>query len=348
MSSNPTCEKLSSEQMKHISHVHDLRRRVAIYAMALAAAAAPATAFAHGGNPGQPGLSTLLTGWQFDPLLMIALAATTWVYYEGVKRVNRLHPRSPWPKTKSFYFYAGIGALVLGLLSPIARYDTSLFSMHMIQHLLIVMVGVPLMLLGNPVTLALRAASPEVRKKKLIPLLHSRPLRIITFPLLGWVFFALTMWATHFTGVFNHSLEHEWSHRLEHLWYMTAAFLFWWPVVNDIGPWRMNHALRALYLFVAMPQNSFVGNAIYSSGTVLYSHYVTLGRTWGPSPLADQEMAGVIMWVFGDLLFLGAVGLVGYSWMKHEEKATRRTDRQVAKDRAAARAAAEAEAAQST
>ncbi len=312
-----------------------MRHRGAIFATALFLALAPAVASAHGGNPGAPTFATLLTGWQLDPFLIIGLGATTWVYFEGAKRVNRAHPRSPWPKYRSTFFYLGIGAMVLGLLSPIARYDTSLFSAHMVQHMLIVMIGVPLMLCGGPVTLLLRAANPEIRRKTIIPILHSRILKTLTFPVIGWVFFAATMWATHFTGVFNHALEHEWAHRLEHLWYVTAAAFFWWPVVNDIGPWRLNHAVRALYIFVAMPQNSFVGNAIYGASNVMYSHYETLPRTWGPSPISDQEWAGIIMWVVGDMLFLISIGFVGYGWVKHEEKATRRTDRLVAKERAA-------------
>ncbi len=299
----------------------------------------PGAALAHGEIQGEPSFSTLFTAWSFDPFVIIGLATIGWVYWMGVQRVNRLHPASPFPRRHITWFYVGLGSMALALLSPLAGYDTTLFSVHMVQHIVITFLAAPLLLVGRPVTLALRAATPKLRKETLIPLLHSRVFRALTYPLLGWVFFALTMWASHFSPLFNHALENVWAHRFEHAWYLSAALLFWWPIVGDVGPWRMSHPLKAVYLFVAMPQNAFVGNAIYSSTSVIYSHYETIGRTWGPSPLGDQEMAGVLMWVVGDLLFLGALCFVAYGWMKHEEFSTKRNDRQLAREREMARAA---------
>lgn len=317
------------------------RRLFPLFAAALALL--PGVAFAHGTIQGEPSLSTIFTAWDFDPFAIIGLAGLSWVYWLGTQRVKRLYPASPWPRRHSLWFYFGIAAMVLGLFSPIAGYDTTLFTAHMIQHMVIMFIAGPLLLEGRPVTLILRCATPKLRKETLIPLLHSRPVRMLTFPLVGWVFFALTMWLSHFSPLFNHALENEWSHRFEHFWYLSASLLFWWPIVGDVGPWRMSHPLRAIYLFVAMPQNAFVGNAIYSSGSVMYSHYETINRTWGPTPLGDQQMAGVIMWVVGDLLFLAALGFVAYGWVKHEERSTKRNDHLLAKEKAAEAEAAEQE-----
>src|SRR5690606_37446088 len=130
----------------------------------------------------------------------------------------------------------------------------ALFSVHMWQHILLTMIGVPLLLLVMPITLAMRVARPSTRKDVLLPILHSRAMKVLTFPVLTWIIFAATMWGSHFSPLFNAALENEWLHRLEHLWYISAAFLFWWPVIGtDFSPWRMNHPMRLLYLFLQMP-----------------------------------------------------------------------------------------------
>ncbi len=317
--------------------------KVAMVAAALGASLAPSAALAHGEAPGKPGFETIFTGWELEPLAIVGLGLGGWLYWTGLRAVNRAHPRAPFPAWRAWCFAGGMAALVVALLSPLARYDTSLFSVHMWQHMLITLVAAPLLALGAPITLALRAASARVRREWLLPVLHSRVVAALSFPVVAWLVLGGTMWFTHFSPVFDAALESAWLHRLEHLWYLVAALLFWWPAVAaDPVRWRMNHPLRLLYLFLQMPQNSFLGVAIYSSSNVIFDHYATVERTWGPSPLSDQELAGVTMWVVGDLLFLLAVGLVALGWVRHEELEARRQDRALARKRAAATASAEA------
>lgn len=296
----------------------------------------PAVALAHGQVQEEPGWSTLLTGWEFDPLFLFPIALVTWGYFSAVKHVNRAHPNSRVPVSRVIYFSLGIAATVIALASPLATYDTTLFVAHMWQHMLLMMVAAPLLLLGQPITLLLRVASPRFRKGVLLPVLHSWPVKVLSFPVVAWLIFAGTMWTSHFLPIFNAALENTWIHRLEHLWYMSAALLFWWPVIGaDPSPWRMPHPVRLLYVFLQMPQNSFLALAIYNAGEPLYDHYATLIRTWGPSALTDQQAAGITMWVFGDMLFLVALGFLAYAWVKHEEFETKRTDRALARARLA-------------
>ena len=113
------------------------------------------------------------------------------------------------------------------------------------------------------------------------------------------------MWGTHFSPLFERSLEDPVVHDLEHLLYLTAGLLFWWPAVAlDPAPWRMPHPVRAMYLFLQMPQNTFLALAIYSASSPLYAHYANLGLSWGPSALVDQHLAGGLMWIIGDLVFV--------------------------------------------
>ena len=133
---------------------------------------------------------------------------------------------------------------------------------------------------------------------------------------------------------------------MEHLWYLVAALLFWWPAVAvDPSPWRMSHPIRMLYVFMQMPQNSFLAVSIYDAENVIFPHYASVARTWGPSPLTDQAFAGITMWVGGDMIFLFALACIAYGWVQHEEKEGRRADRARAREKAAAARAASAESA---
>lgn len=305
--------------------------------LAVVFALAPSVALAHGAAAEKPSLSTLWSAWEFDALFIAPALIAVWLYIAGLRRVNGLHPNSPWPVRRTVYFFLGMGALVIALMSPLAFYDTTLFSVHMWQHMVITMIAAPLLLLGTPITLGLRAASPALRRNLLLPILHSRGMRVVTFPVIAWLAFAVTMWASHFSPLYNEALENVWLHRLEHFWFITAGLLFWWQVIGvDPTPWRMSHPVRLLYLGLQMPQNTFLAVAIYNANEVLYDHYRTVERAWGPSPLSDQQLAGITMWVVGDLLFLTAAAMVAYGWVKHEEREAKRVDRQLARERATA------------
>ena len=133
-------------------------------------------------------------------------------------------------------------------------------------------------------------------------MLHSRPVRFLAFPVVSWLIFAGVMWGSHFSPLFDVALENEWAHRLEHVLFLGAALLFWWPVAGpDPSPWRLRPAGRVVYVGLQMPQNTFLALAIYMASVPLYAHYTTTGRTWGPTPLEDQQLAGGIMWLGGDL-----------------------------------------------
>jgi putative copper resistance protein D len=302
--------------------------------LALLAWAAPA--LAHGTvDVGPPTVAALLFGWTFEPILAIPLlvAASAWI--AAVRAVNEAHPGNPVPPVRSAAFLGGLVAIAVALMSGIERYDTVLFSAHMVQHILLTLVAPPLIALGAPITLLLRVARPETRRRWILPVLHSRVLRALSFPVVAWVLFAGVMWATHFSPVFDQALEDPLVHDLEHAAYLGAGFLFWWPAIGlDPTPWRMSHPVRALYVFLQMPQNTFLAVAILSATAPLYPHYATLTRSWGPTPLADQQAAAGIMWFVGDLLFLAAIlGLVAF-WMRHEERTTAIADRRADAQRA--------------
>jgi cytochrome c oxidase assembly factor CtaG len=293
-----------------------------------AALAVAAPALAHGGpNPDEPGPLFILTGWSFDPLTQLFLLGPAVLYLLAVRAVDRAHPRNPVPGIRTAAWLGGILALELALASGIERYDTTLFSVHMVQHILLTLVAAPLLVLGAPITLVLRVASPAVRRRWILPVLHSRPVRILGHPIVAWILFTVVMWGSHLTPMFDAALEDELLHRIEHALYLSTALLFWWPVVGvDPSPYRMSYPARILYLLLQMPTNTFLAVLVYSAVEPWYPHYVTTGRTWGPSPLLDQQAAGAIMWVWGDLAFLVAGLLMVAAWWRDEERRASRTE----------------------
>ena len=124
-------------------------------------------------------------------------------------------------------------------------------------------------------------------------------------------------------------------HDLEHVAYLVTGMLFWWPAVGlDPSPWRIPHPLRVLYVFLQMPQNTFLALAIYSASAPLYPTYANMQRGWGPSPLADQQLAGGLMWVIGDLTFLVGILALVVAWMRADERAGARHDARLDAERA--------------
>jgi putative copper resistance protein D len=301
----------------------------ALVALALAV---PAAVAAHGPiPPDPPTLASLALGWRFDPLIVggLVVAALGWLVL--VRRVRQLHPEHPVPVLRSAAFLGGLAAIAVALLSGIERYDTTLFSVHMVQHLLLMLVAAPLLALSAPVTQLLRAASPSARQRWLLPVLHSPIVEAIGHPVVAWLTFTLVMWLSHFSPLFDLALENRGIHELEHAVYLAAALLFWWPAVAaDPARRRLPYAVRVLYLLLQLPVNSFLGMAILFAAAPLYAHYATLGTPYGISPLADQELAGGIMWLAGDIVFIAAILAVVASWMRHEERdapaAERRAD----------------------
>ena len=301
-----------------------------IGALAAVGAVAATPVAAHGPVPdAPPTVGSLLLGWTFEPLptLGVAIAVGCWLW--AVRRVNAAHPANPVPLRRTVAFLGGMASIAVALMSGIDAYDTTLFSVHMVQHVLLMLVAAPLLALGAPVTLALRVSSPETRRRWLLPVLHSQVLRVIAHPVVAWIMFAAMMWAVHFSPLFDASLENPLVHDLEHALFLSGALLFWWPAVAlDPAPWRMSHPARIGYLFTQMTQNTFLAVVILNATAPLYPHYASLARPWGMTALEDQRLAAGIMWIAGDLIFLTAILAVVYGWMRAETRAEARADRQ--------------------
>jgi len=268
---------------------------------------------------------TVLRSWRLEPAVLLPLVDAALVYLWLLRRVRSRSSRSR--RRETWCFMSGLGVIAFALLSPIGRYSDQLLSVHMVEHLLLMMVAPPLLLLGAPVTLALQASAPGLRKRYLVPVLRSRAVRILSSSILAWGLFAGVLWVSHFSGLYERSLESGVVHDLEHVLYLFAALLFWRPVVaNDPAPGRLSGPARLFYLFLSMPVTAFLGMVIYGSDHVLYPHYATATAALGLSPIGDQHLGGAIMWVSAMVAMLPALGLVLYEWLDREDREASRAD----------------------
>lgn len=268
-----------------------------------------------------PGDGSTLVGWALQPVLAgIILAGLGWLL--AVWRINAGHPRSRVPLRDSAAWFGGLLILLVALQSPIDTFADDSFSVHMVQHMLIAFVAAPLLVLAAPGTLLLRASPPRLRRGILLPILHGRVVRALTFPAFTWAFFAIVMWAAHFTPLFELALESEAIHEAEHLLFLVSALLFWLTAIGrDPVGWRLDLSGRFGYLLLAMPVNSLLGLVIVAQVDVLYARYAV---ALGDRALDDQRLAGTIMWLGADMLMVVFLGLLVARAVSREKQRMRR------------------------
>jgi putative membrane protein len=249
------------------------------------------------------------------------LVAAALVSMLGVRRARAAHGPGAVSWRRIALLLGGLATVAVALESPVDTLAATRFSVHMLQHLLLTLVAAPLLVLARPVTLALQASSPATRRR-LLAALRSRPLTTLTSPPVAWCGFALVLWASHFSPLYEAALANPGLHALEHLAYLSTAVLFWSAVAAvDPAPTRLSPPARILFLFLAMPQMTFLGLAIYGARHALYPSYWT-----GPAALADQRLAGALMGGGGVVVFLPAVAVLLLDWWDREERAAGRAD----------------------
>ncbi len=297
---------------------------------ALAAIGAPTLASAHDGRYAESGdLLNALRVWSVDApgtaLVLLVGGLYAWGYY----RLRRDSPQFHFPRWHLWCFGAGWLFMLVGLMSPIDTYSDDLFWVHMLQHVLITMVVAPLMLLGAPATLALRAASPRVRATYLVPFLNSRLVRSLTWPPTSIVLYIASVWSWHWPDAYDAAIASEALHFVEHGVFLFGAILLWWLVIGvDATRLRPHHVWRCALLVVAILQNIGLGLILINVNDAIYDTYATAAavREWGPTALLDQRIGAGIMWVPGSMMFALAIIVTVYFWAEREGFKARRSD----------------------
>ncbi len=198
--------------------------------------------------------------WEFTPFALLVLLAVVAaaVWYLRAQWSVSLRGRR-WRPARTLSFLAGLVAIDLALQSPVATFTMSYFQAHVVQHLLLMVIGPPLLAMGAPMTLALQTSS-RTTKVALLKGLNSRPFRWITHPLPVWTLYYFSMFAFFLTVALQDAMTHMWAMDLVNVAFLFSATLFWWPIigVDPIPHWQLSHGLKMASLLIGVPLESFL------------------------------------------------------------------------------------------
>ena len=268
--------------------------------------------------------------WSFDPGLLLPLAAVAWFYLRGLRRWEDRSREHPWWRTA--LFYTGLVTYALAMESPIDRLGAQHFSMHMVQHELVMMYAVPLILLGAPTTPLLRGLPSWLRLGVVRPLAGGSATRwlyrAITHPAMAIFLMAAMVWAWHLVpGWYEASLADQRVHDFQHITFTAVSVLFWWNVI-DPRPLhsRIPHLLRVLYIFAGTIPKHILAAMITFDPHILYPSYATAYRVLPIDPASDQQLAGLIMWVPSEALTIIVMAITFFMWLRIEGRHQRKED----------------------
>ena len=259
------------------------------------------------------GWQAVLERWEFAPVVTAIVVVFAALYLWGAWRVGRRHPARPWPWWRTGLFLGGLLVVVLATESGIGAYDDVLFWDHMIQHLMLIMIAPPLLVLGQPVTLLLHSSRNPLHTwaKRVV---RSRVATFLTCPPFVLVLYAATIAVTHLTGLMGVVMTNPALHNAEHALYLIVGYLFFLPILgSEPIRWRLSYPIRFVMLVVAMPVDTFTGLVLGTENTPAQG--MTGMRPPGSlSPVADLHAGGAVMWIGGDAIMLGFMMLVFLMW----------------------------------
>lgn len=272
--------------------------------------------YAHAGRAPEP--HDAWTAWHAEPVVIVGLVVAAWLYLRGVRRIwARAGTGRGVSRWRVRSWLAGLGAVAVALLSPVDAVAQSLFAVHMVQHLLLILVAAPLCVLGEPLVPMLFAFPQRQRAALGGWWRGSGPLagawHVLTQPVMAWTLHVAAMIAWHMPRLYDAAARSVPVHVLEHLSFFLTALLFWWVLVDRRRRHRMSAGVAVLYLFTAALSSTLLGAAITLARHPWYTAHWGTTAAWGLTPLEDQQLAGLIMWVPAGLVYLVALApiLVG-------------------------------------
>ncbi len=267
--------------------------------------------------------------WTVEPGVAVPLIATAAVYAYGTWRLwQAAGIGAGISRLQAWAFAAGWLALVAALVSPLDALSEVLFSAHMIQHELLIVVAAPLIVFGAP-GLGLIWALPARSRKRLFETIR-RPhvvaaWAVVTAPATVWLLHAVALWVWHLPELYEAALESDAVHAAQHLSFFGSAALFWWGIAHSRYG-RLGYGAAVLYVFATALHSGVLGALLTFSATVWYPTYATTAAAaaaWRLTPIEDQQVGGLVMWVPAGLVFVGA-GLVFFAaWLRESERRVR-------------------------
>nr|WP_244871993.1 cytochrome c oxidase assembly protein [Catellatospora sp. TT07R-123] len=287
------------------------------------------------GDPLPPfGLTTVFTQTRLDSWLAVGLVLSGALYLYGTHTLRRRGDR--WSAGRTLAFLGGLALIAVVTVTGVGAYDTTLVSVHMVQHMTLSMVAPIFLALGAPVSLALRTLPPRPRRT-LLAVLHSRVAAVLAFPLTAFAIFVANPFALYFTSLYELTLRHEWLHEVMHAHFIATGCLFFWPLLGrDPLPGRWPYPARALLMLLSVPFHTVLGLTIMQSKTLLGGDwYPALGLSWA-DPWADQVTAGGVLWAGGELVSVTMLGILVAQWIRQSRLEAARIDRQLDREEALA------------
>ncbi|MEU3346018.1 cytochrome c oxidase assembly protein [Streptomyces sp. NPDC006700] len=274
--------------------------------------------------------------WSADPFFLVACLLGLGLYGWGVARLRRRG--DTWPVGRTVAYVIGVLTVGLVMCTRLNDYGMVMFSVHMVQHMIISMLSPILILLGGPITLALRALPVAGRGRKgprelLLVLLHSRYLRVVTHPAFTIPMFVASLYALYFTPIFDFLMGSRAGHIAMMVHFLAVGLVFFWPIMGvDPGPNRPGHLMRMLELFAGMPFHAFFGVALMMGTTPMVGTFRNPPASLGIDALTDQSAAGGIAWAFSEIPSVLVLLALLFQWYGSEQRQARRRDRAADRD----------------
>lgn len=287
---------------------------------------------------GPPTVARVLFDWRFDLLFGTAAIVGAAVYLAAVYRLRRRG--DAWPVGRTVGWLLGCAVLLFTTSSGLGRYMPAMFSMHMIAHMLLSMLVPILLVLGAPVTLALRAlpaagrGSPPGPREWLLAALHSKVSKVLTQPVVATVMFVAGFYGLYFGGIFDAAVSNHAAHVLMNVHFLLSGYLFYWVVIGiDPTPRPIPHLAKVGMVFASLPLHAFFGVVMMGMQTVLgESFYRSLQLPWHTDLLGDQHLGGGIAWAAGEVPLVIVMLALLIQWRRSDQRTAKRLDRAADRD----------------
>lgn len=290
------------------------------------------------GFEGPPTVARVLFDWRFDLIFGTAAIAMAVLYLAGVRRLRRRG--DAWPMGRTLAWLLGCAVLVFTTSSGLGRYMPAMFSMHMVAHMLLSMLVPILLVLGAPMTLALRAlptagrGEPPGPREWLLAALHSRVSRFLTHPIVATVLFVVGFYGLYFGGIFDEAVSNHAAHVLMNVHFLLSGYLFYWVVIGiDPTPRQIPQLGKLAMVFASLPLHAFFGVVLMGMKTVLGEpFYRSLQLSWHTDLLADQRLGGGIAWAAGEVPLVVVMIALLIQWRRSDQRTAKRLDRAADRD----------------
>lgn len=288
--------------------------------------------------PEPPNVLRLLTVWRFDVFIGVGALLLAGAYLAGVIRLRRRG--DTWPPGRLASWLFGCLALTFVTGSGVRAYGSAMFSVHMGEHMALNMFIPVFLVLGAPMTLALRAfppagaGQPPGPREWILRLVHSPITNFISHPVIAFVLFVGSLYAVYFTPLFNTLVRYHWGHEFMSVHFLITGYLFFWGIIGiDPGPKRLPFAGRLGLLFAVMPFHAFFGIATMTMTTAIGGDfYRNIDLPWLASVIDDQHLGGAIAWGASEMPVIVVVVALVAQWARQDRRTARRTDRHAQSD----------------